>query len=74
MAAETTPPLRDAQKPCGGHPSCDGTADPGTVGQWYPPVTGQWWDEQKGRRPNNRPSDIRPDSELKGWQPKETVP
>ena len=53
MAAETTPPLRDAQKPWGGHPSCDGTAGyliSGTVGQWYP-VTGQWWNERKGGDP-----------------------
>ena len=36
---ETVPklPQQDAQKPWGGHPSCDGTADylpSGTVGQW----------------------------------------
>ena len=26
----------------------------GTVGQW-PPATGQWWNERRGRRPKNRP-------------------
>ena len=36
---ETRPklPQQDAQKPWGGHPSCDGTADylpSGTLGQW----------------------------------------
>ena len=49
---ETVPklPQQDAQKPWGGHPSCDGTADylpPWTVGQW-PPATGQWRTERKG--------------------------
>ena len=37
MTAETTPPFGDAQKPWGGHPSCDPaplTTSFGTVGQW----------------------------------------
>ena len=57
-SAQSTPLLRDAQKPWGGHPLCGRPADylpPGTVGQW-PPAIVQWWTE-KGRRPENRPSD-----------------
>ena len=53
MAAETTPPLRDAQMPWGGHPLCGRPADylpSGTVGQW-PPVTGQWWNVRRGGDP-----------------------
>ena len=53
MAAETTPPLSDTQKPWGVHPSCGRPADylpSGTVGQWHP-VTGQWWNELQGGDP-----------------------
>ena len=53
MTAETTPPFGDAQKPWGGHPSCDPaplTTSFGTVGQW-PPATGQWWNERRGGDP-----------------------
>ena len=73
MAAETTPPLSDTQKPWGGHPSCGRPADylpSGSVGQWHP-VTGQWWNELQGGDPKTDQVTQGADSKLPGWQPKE---
>ena len=73
MAAETTPPLSDTQKPWSGHPSCGRPADylpSGTVGQWHP-VTGQWWNELQGGDPKTDQVTQGADSKLPGWQPKE---
>ena len=70
-SAQSTPLLRDAQKPWCGHPQCGRPADYlpwGTVGQW-PPVTVQWWNA-KGRRPKNRPSD-EGTTRTPGWHPEE---
>ena len=58
MTAETTPPFDDAQKPWGGHPSCDPaplTTSFGTVGQWERRHRAMV-ERTKGRRPKNRPS------------------
>ena len=52
-SAQSTPLLRDAQKPWCGHRQCGRPADylpPGTVGQW-PSATGQWWNAQMGGDP-----------------------
>ena len=68
--ARTTPPLRDGQKPWGGHPSCGRTADylpSGTVAQWYP-VTGQWWNERQGGDPRTEQVTKGADSEPPGCQ------
>ena len=73
MAAETTPPLSDTQKPWGGHPSCGRPTDylpSGTVGQWHP-VTGQWWNELQGGDPKTDQVTQGADSKLPNWQPKE---
>ena len=66
MTAETTPPFGDAQKPWGGHPSCDPaplTTSFGTVGQWERRHRAMV-ERTKGWRPKNRPSDT------KGRRPK----
>ena len=66
MTAETTPPSGDAQKPWGGHPSCDPaplTTSFGTVGQWERRHRAMV-ERTKGRRPKNRPCDT------KGRRPK----
>ena len=73
MTAGTTPPLCDAQKPWGGHPSCGRPADKvpsGTMGQW-PPATGQWWNERRGGDPKTDQVTQGADSHLPGWQPKD---
>ena len=57
MTAKTTPPSGDAQKPWGGHPSCDPaplTTSFGTVGQWERRHRAMV-ERTKGRRPKNRP-------------------
>ena len=66
MTAKTTPPSGDAQKPWGGHPSCDPaplTTSFGTVGQWERRHRAMV-ERTKGRRPKNRPCDT------KGRRPK----
>ena len=58
MTAKTTPPSGDAQKPWGGHPSCDPaplTTSFGTVGQWERRHRAMV-ERTKGRRPKNRPA------------------
>ena len=73
--AQTTPLLRVAQKPWSGHPWCGRPADylpSGTLGQW-PPATVQWWTSLKGGDPKTDQASKGADSELPGWQPKETA-
>ena len=71
--AQTTPLLRDAQKPWGGYPLYGRPTDylpPGTVGQW-PPATGQWWTVLKGGDPKAGQAK-KVTTRTPGWQPKET--
>ena len=68
-------PFRVSQKPWGGHHSCGRPAaylSSGTVLQCSP-VTGQWWTRQKGGDPKTDQVTQGADSELPGWQPKETA-
>ena len=64
MTAKTTPPFGDAQKPWGGHPSCDPaplTTSFGTVGQW----------ERRHRLNERRGGDPKTDRETqRGGDPK----
>ena len=68
-------PQEDVQKPWCGHPSCGrpaGYLPSGTVGQW-PLVTGQWWNVLKGGDAGTDHMTKGADSELPGWQRKETA-
>ena len=65
-----------AQMPRGGHPSCD-TAPLTTSlrGLWVSGSagTGQWWNVRRGGDPKADQVTQGADSELPGWQPKETA-
>ena len=72
---ETTPLLRDGQKPWSGHPSCGRTADYLPFGDCSGILSpGQWWNERKGGDPRTEQVTKGADSELPGWQPKERRP